>query len=68
MTDAERQDMTCATCVWRRPLPATERSVTGWSREDANECRRWPPDASHGDRSSVFPIVLDSEWCGEWRK
>jgi len=32
------------------------------------ECRHYPPDTHviDGEVVTVFPLVLNDEWCGEW--
>ena len=33
---------------------------------ECGTCRRFPPLASAGS-ATVWPIVRDDEWCGEWK-
>ncbi len=67
MTDAERQDMTCATCVWFRPWPKREPTTTVTAHpaagqtfdayvpdlESDGECRRFPPSLVHATAGSA---------------
>ena len=60
MTDAERADMTCLTCVWFR-------LHTGAGYAEGS-CRRYPPTVVlDADSLPTFPAVYKAWWCGEWR-
>lgn len=75
MTDADRQDMLCRTCLFYRAPKPTEGSV--------GQCRRLPPQmlpvtfvsySGEGqtrthteERDANWPLVGEEEWCGEWK-
>jgi hypothetical protein len=30
-------------------------------------CLRFPPSAVHDEATGVWPVVLSSQWCGEFK-
>lgn len=68
----------CDQCqYWVKQFTRTRHSDEKLHDDDvAGECRRLPPvlsrepvnyESEYFDEQSEFPLVIASEWCGEWR-
>jgi hypothetical protein len=64
---------TCKSCEFFEYLPGEEEgkeSLGGMGECHRNAPRSYPPPNGHsikdGNKSVVWPQLLDSEWCGEY--
>jgi hypothetical protein len=68
MTDERAR---CLNCRFYHTSPETSPppSVGGTHIEPhmVGECRRAPPHTGLFSKHAVWPLVLGTHWCGEWR-
>ena len=55
----------CKDCKFPLPLPGMGRNAKG-EEVHVSLCRRFPPQIAVNG-ASTFPVVADTEWCGEFQ-
>jgi hypothetical protein len=52
-------EQNCTNCRYSRPM-------NQWNQNTVKCCRAAPTPATGGGDYAIWPLVLRTDWCGEW--
>jgi len=69
--DVSKSQECCENCRFYVPIiyefdyQVDDTRSKDWGVTDCGECRRFPPKANK-DSEAIFPVVNETNWCGEF--